>query len=200
MIEGSGSIIFLNGTSSSGKSTIARELQKSLSEAYMIVSLDAFLHQLPDAYLSDRKYLSQALPNLLGGFDASNAAIARAGNNVIVDHVLQEPSWVVPCAKAFEGLDVVFVGVRCSLNVLEDREKIRGDRQVGTARYQYDRVHFYNTYDIEVDTSKMSVNECVSVISDYVHSNKQPMAFKKLRVMPDGCERDVVADADKPCH
>ena len=198
MTRASGTVIFLNGTSSSGKSTIAKGLQKSLGEPYLYVSVDGFLHQLPDANLADNKYLSGALPTLLASFDASNAAIARAGNNVIIDHVLQEPSWVAPCVKAFEDLQVVFVGVRCSLDVLESREKDRGDRQVGMARYQYDRVHSHDTYDVEVDTSKVSVDECVSTIREYVQSSKRPTAFKELRSMTRNCEQGAPADADKP--
>lgn len=125
----------------------------------------------------------------MAGFNASNAAIARAGNNVIIDHVLQESSWVAPCVKAFKGLQVVFVGVRCSLDVLESREKVRVDRQAGVARYQYDRVHSHETYDVEVDTSKMTVEQCVSVIREYVCSDKRPAAFEKLRTSTDGCEQ-----------
>ena len=188
----SGSVIFLNGTSSSGKSTIAKALQKSLDEPYLHVSLDGFLNQLPIHYLENEKYLSGALPILLAGFDASNAGIARSGNNVIVDHVLQEPSWVAPCVKAFEGLDVVFVGVRCSLDILESREKARGDRQLGTARYQHDRVHSNKEYDVEVDTSGMTVEQCVSVIREYVCSGKRPTAFGRLRALLVGARASMI--------
>ncbi len=181
MNKSHGKVIFLNGTSSSGKSTLARGLQESLGQAYLHVTVDAFLHQLSDTYLADRAYLSEAFPTLLAGFNASTAAIARAGNNVIVDHVLQEPSWVAPFVEAFDGLRVVFVGVCCPLDVLEAREKERGDRQIGTARYQYDRVYANKNYDVEVDTSQMSVEECVSVIRGVVNSDTQPTAFNLLR-------------------
>ncbi len=183
--KGSGMVIFLNGASSSGKSTIAGELQTALAEVFLYVSVDAFLNQLPEASLSDQEYFSRALPNLLAGFNASSAAIARAGSNIIVDHVLQEPSWVLPCVRTFEGIEVVFVGVHCPLDLLEEREKARGDRHIGLARYQYDRVHSHNTYDIEVDTSEMNVDECVSVIRKYVESGKRPAAFRTLSEMPD---------------
>ncbi len=181
-----GKVIFLNGTSSSGKSTIAKALQQFLGEPFLHVSVDDFLHQLPESYLADSRYLSGAIRTLLAGFDASNAAIARAGNNVIIDHVLQEPSWVAPCVKAFEGLQVVFVGVRCPLDVLESREKERGDRQVGMARYQYERVHAHEIYDVEIDTSEMTVEECVATIRKYVDSDTQPTAFNMLRALAEG--------------
>src|SRR6056297_607177 len=123
-----GKVIFLNGTSSSGKTTIAKELQKSLEKPYLYISLDNYLNNLPPAFLQDNEYMAKSFPILLDGFNASCAAIAKAGNNVIVDHVLQEPSWVAPCVKVFWNLKVVFVGVHCPLDVLETREKARDER------------------------------------------------------------------------
>ena len=180
MSERSGRILLLNGASSSGKTSIARELQRVLAEAYLQVSLDSFLLQLPEHCLADNQYMSRALPGLLAGFNASNAGIVNAGNNVIIDHVLQEPSWVTQCVEAFKGIQVIFVGVHCSVEVLEIRESARDDRASGTARYQYERIHSHKIYDIEVDTSEMSLEECVAVIQSYLESGRQSMAFRTL--------------------
>ena len=78
---------------------------------------------------------------------------------MIIDHVLQEPEWIAPCVREFKSVKVVFVAVRCPLDVLEIREQARCDRRVGLARYPYDRVHSHDTYDLEVDTSTMYVDE-----------------------------------------
>ena len=180
MPERTGRVIFLNGASSSGKTTLAKELQKHAREPYLYLSIDTFLHQLPSSYLEDHAALAREFSRLLDGFNSSSAAIARAGNNVIIDMVLQERSWVTPCIMSFVGLDVVFVGVRCSLEVLESREKARGDRREGMARYQHDRVHAHGLYDIEVDTSVMPLGECVSRILNYVQSEMRPSAFRLL--------------------
>ena len=185
MPEKTGRVIYLNGASSSGKTTIAKELQKAAPEPYLHASIDAFLHQLPALVLEDHAALARELPRLLAGFNSSSAAIARAGNNVIVDTVLQEPSWVAPCVMAFEGLEVLFVAVRCSLEALESREIERGNRQRGMARYQYDRVHLHGIYDIEVDTSTMPVGACVSRILEAARSGKAPSAFRTLRAASD---------------
>ena len=67
----SGRVIYLNGASSSGKTTIARGLQESLDEPYMHLTVDGYLHQLPGKYLADGEYLSGALPALLEGFNPS---------------------------------------------------------------------------------------------------------------------------------
>ncbi len=181
MNERTGRLILLNGASSSGKTSIAKGLQSALPDPYLHVSFDSFLHQLPEGCLADNQYLSQALPRLLAGFHAANVAVVEAGNNVILDHVLQEPSWVELCVTAFRNVDVIFVGVHCSLEVLEAREEARGDRERGTARYQHERIHSHRIYDVEVDTSKMSVEECAAVVHDYVQSGRQPTVFEKLR-------------------
>ena len=67
----SGRVIYLNGASGSGKTTIAMGLQGSLDEPYMHLTVDGYLYQLPDKYLADGEYLSGALPALLAGFNAS---------------------------------------------------------------------------------------------------------------------------------
>jgi hypothetical protein len=42
-----GKIIFLNGVSSSGKSSLDKELQKRLTEPFLRLQLDAFIEMLP---------------------------------------------------------------------------------------------------------------------------------------------------------
>lgn len=42
-----GNIVLINGTSSSGKSSLARELQEIMDEPYLHLGLDHFIHNLP---------------------------------------------------------------------------------------------------------------------------------------------------------
>ena len=123
----------------------------------------------------------QEFPRWLSGFHASAASIARAGNWIIVDHVLENPKWLDECVELFDGMEVIFVGLHCPLEELERRERERGDRQKGLARYQFERVHAHDVYDIQVDSSTNTIEECASVIADYVRSDNSPSAFKQLR-------------------
>ena len=50
------------------------------------------------------------------------------------------------------------------LDVLEARERERGDRLIGLARWQYDRVHHGKRYDLELDTSKATPMECAETM------------------------------------
>jgi chloramphenicol 3-O-phosphotransferase len=61
-------------------------------------------------------------------------AIARAGNMVVIDNVLEnEPPWMESLLELLEGIPVIFVGVHCPLGELERRERQRRDRKTGVA-------------------------------------------------------------------
>jgi chloramphenicol 3-O phosphotransferase len=180
-----GHIIFLNGTSSAGKTTIAVALQNTLEAAHMRASLDDFFHLFPEKLLTPRnEEEAQAfmclVPKVVSGFHRAIAAFAGAGSNVIVDHVLEGEGWLDECLAAWKDYDVLFVGVRCPLEVAEQREKDRGDRNIGLARYQFERVHRHDLYDLELDTSVLSVAECVAKIRAVLSNKPEPSAFKAL--------------------
>jgi chloramphenicol 3-O phosphotransferase len=181
-----GRVIFLNGPSSSGKSAIAKALQAKLVEPYMHVSIDGFFYLYPERFWNpqreeDLQVLQRIAPAVVTGLHLAVASLAKAGNNVIVDHVLQEDGWLQECVEGWAELDVFFVGVKCPLGVLEQREAERDDRDRGTAAYQFDRVHAHGLYDVEVDTATLDVDECAGAILAALDSNRSPRAFSELR-------------------
>ena len=166
-----GRILFLNGASSSGKSSIAKALQKMIKEPCIHFCIDDYLGMFQDELWQNRDIVEQEWTYIIGGFHAAAAAIARAGNLVIVDDVLEEnPPWVENLLELFDGLEVVFIGVHCPLEELERRERERKDRKEGMARLQFEQVHAQAVYDIEVDTSVLSPVECASVIMERMGS------------------------------
>ncbi len=188
-----GTIVILNGASSSGKTSILRALQDMLPEPYLDAGIDKFIWMLPKRYL-DRPLWDDVLGlavqpgetgrRLFSGMHQAIAALARAGNNVLADHVLVEPAWVNECAALFCDLPAYLVGIRCPLAVLEERERSRKDRTLGQARDQYPVVHAHRIYDLEVDTSLLTVEECAIQIKDLVEKARPPAAFKRLAVYP----------------
>ncbi|MGW2478172.1 chloramphenicol phosphotransferase CPT family protein [Streptomyces sp. NPDC001665] len=177
-----GRIIFLNGTSSSGKSSIAEALLQILDGGpYFHLPVDAF-----HAMRARREISPDALPQLLRrtwmGFHRAVAGMAAAGNDVVVDHVLSEEWRLLDCLGLFPARDVVLVGVRCSLEELERRERQRGDRPVGLAVRQFDQVHAHGLYDIECDTTTASPADCARQISDALPRRPLPTAFERLKV------------------
>jgi len=194
-------IIFLNGTSSSGKSTLAKALQKQFTSPYLHAGIDQFIFMLPGAYLNpplwsevyryhdrdDGTFTIETGPlghRLMTGMHTSAAALAASGFNVILDHVLLEMRWLEECARLFAPFEVWFVGIRCPLAVLEQRERDRKDRTLGQARAQFDVVHAGKTYDVEVDTSQADAAACAAQITAHFAATP-PRAFAALRAALD---------------
>jgi chloramphenicol 3-O phosphotransferase len=185
-----GEIIVLNGTSSSGKSGIVSALQGVLEEPFLDAGIDKFMWKLPRRYL-DRPLWDEVLGlateagpvahRLASGMHQSIAALSRAGNNVVADHVLVERRWLAECAVLFGELPAPFVGVRCPLDVLEQREAARKDRTLGQARAQFHQVHAHGIYDLEVDTSTTSAEAGALQINQRLVEGDSPDAFERLR-------------------
>lgn len=127
-----GQIIFLNGTSSSGKSSIAKALLTVLDDMYFHMPVDLLDDMRSQRAIAPEEQPS-ALRRALMGFHRAVAGMAAGGNNVVVDHVLSEPWQLLDCVALFAPEDVVLVGVHCPLQELERREQERGDRAPGLA-------------------------------------------------------------------
>ena len=177
----SGRIIFLNGTSSSGKSSIARELLDILDDAvFFHMAVDAFNAMRTKRELAAEE-LDAALRRTRTGFHRSIAAMAEVGNDIVVDHVLSEPWRLIDCLTVLRPEDVLFVGVHCPPDELARRELSRGDRPPGLAAFQYDLVHGHGDYDLECDTSVAGPRECAQRIKEFLPGRPTPTAFTRLR-------------------
>lgn len=184
-----GRVILINGASSSGKTSIVKALQASFEEPYLDAGLDRFLWMLPGRYL-DRPLWDDVLGlattagqtghQLVLGMHRAIGALARAGNNVVADHVLVESSWVSDCAASLADLDAWLVGVYCPLEVLIEREGTRADRTLGQAQAQHKLVHQFAVYDLEVDTSVLAPDQCAQAIRRAI-SMGEPRALRQLR-------------------
>ena len=181
-------IIFINGTSSSGKTTLLKALQTKLQEPYLDMGIDRFIWMLPKRYLDRPLWddvLGKALQSgplglvLFSGMHHAIAAAASRGNNVIADHVFVEKAWVDECVSLFADMNAYLIGLHCPLEVLEQRERDRKDRTLGQAKLQYDVIHTYTKYDLELDTSKLTTDECAEQIIQRLKS--PPVAFQQLR-------------------
>jgi chloramphenicol 3-O phosphotransferase len=169
-------VIVLNGASSSGKSGIARCLQAVLPDPWLAVGVDTFIQTMPVALqISDQGIaidgdgevtIGPEFRTLENAWIAGVAAMARAGARVVVDEVFlggaaSQQRW----RTALDGLDVLWVGVRCDSAVATGRELARGDRVPGMAVAQADLVHRGVAYDLEVDTTHTESIECARHIA-----------------------------------
>lgn len=173
-------IVLLNGVGSAGKTCIAKALQTITAEPFLHVQMDAFMEMLPEVLQEhpdgftyetvheDGNALVVIRTGPVGertlrGMRHAIAAMAGQGNNLIVDDVMLGGEGA-EYAALLSAFAVFTVGVFAPLDVLEARERQRGDRLIGLARWQYNRVHKHMTYDLEVDTSCATPMECAELI------------------------------------
>lgn len=179
----SGKIILLNGASSAGKSTLARGLQQRLDEPFWHFSIDHLFAAgvLPQARIDAGDFRWTDLRNrFLDGFHCSLPALAGAGNNLIVEHIIEEESWMSRLLPLLGPFDVFFVGVHCPLPELERRERERGDRRIGDAKTDFATTHTFTVYDIEVDATLPADRNVGAIIAAW-QKRSRPSAFDKMR-------------------
>jgi len=181
---GPGQIILVNGTSSSGKTTLARALQAALPDLWLEMGIDRFAHSLPEQaagelvwpqlfrYVpiddgSDSRFAIRTTPlgqRFVSGLHETVAVLAGLGFNVIVDQVILERSWLEEAARLWAPFAILFVGVRCPLEVVVARERERKDRTLGQAEAHFHVIHEWAAYDVEVDTSILEPAEAAIVV------------------------------------
>lgn len=202
-----GNIIFLNGSSSAGKTTIAIRLQQDLEDPYQHIALDQFRDGLPARYrglnspagsagaaglnVVPRRENDELLTHIefgdygeqvLKGMRRAIAEFARAGNNVIIDDLLFKPEYLDDYVTVLAEIPTWFIGVRCSLEVVNEREQQRSGRFPGTATSHFHQVHQHGAdYDLEIDTTSLTPAECARKIQQRMTT--PPTAFARY-----GCQ------------
>jgi chloramphenicol 3-O phosphotransferase len=174
-------IVILNGVGSVGKSSVAKALQTITTQPFLHIAMDAFIDMLPEGMIGHPDGLNfetaqdQGQPTVtiksgavmqrtMRGMRHAIAAMAHEGNDLIVDDVMLGGGAARQYRELLVHHKVYFVGLFAPLDVLEARERQRGDRLIGLARWQFQRVHSGMTYDLELDTSVASPLECAHKI------------------------------------
>jgi chloramphenicol 3-O phosphotransferase len=175
-------VIVLNGGSSSGKSSIARSLQELLDEPWVTLGVDDLLDALAPSLVGEAParpgraplvrydadgsvFVDPAWRPVEAAWYAGVASMARAGLGVIVDEVLLGGGAAQErLAAVLDGPAVLWVGVHCDPAVAAAREATRPGRIVGMAAAQAVSVHEGVRYDVVVDTTAASVEECARAV------------------------------------
>ncbi len=197
-------MVYLNGPSSSGKHSIVGALQAQMPGPWFNTGVDTWFANIPKRFMGDGPYATAVFPwvfdrdgtlletatgplgqRLMRGMYSSVAALAAAGNHVIVDDVMYE-SWMIPaCAETLAGSHAYFIGVHCRLEICAAREHARGDRPPGLAACNHHLVHRNALYDLEVDTSGTSAEACAARIRTHL-ADHPPLAFRRLATQNPG--------------
>ena len=199
-----GQIVILNGTPRSGKSSIVAVIQDTFDGVWMSLGVDRFMQMTPARYLpgiglrpgGERQDLEPLVQRLYRAMYDSIAAHSRVGLNVVVD-VGHHDAYAVPrgilpeCARRLSGLPVLFVGVRCPIEVIMQRRRDTGwnaDWSADAAvpppvRLWQQEVHIPGIYDLEIDTSVLSPEACAAVIRQHLEHGPPASAFQRLAAL-----------------
>lgn len=132
-----GQIVILNGAPRSGKSSIVAAIQEGFDGPWMNLGVDVFVrHVTPKRYRpgmglrpgEEGHELALLVPALYAALYESIAAHSRSGLNVVVDVGHHDAKILADSARRLAGLPVLFVGVRCAIEVIMAR---RSAGQVG---------------------------------------------------------------------
>lgn len=185
-------IIYLNGPSSSGKTTLAKALQHAFEDPFLHVGIDKIIGWMPEkvndwaggeaplGYSWKKGEDESGIPiqelqvgpyaeNIARTFQRVVLTLAKMGHHLIIDDVSFGKEQVDEWKKLLEGFGVLWVGVNAPLPILEQRERERGNRIVGAARGQFRKVHADATYDLEIDTHHATLSENIQEIKNRVY-------------------------------
>jgi len=187
-----GKVIILDGCPSSGKTTIAEEIQASIGDPYLYAGIDTFVHMIPENWISFSSELNKVkgiefifstdeggksmiklgvnptVEKLVRGYVNAIKGLAEAGNNVIADGVITKKEWFDYIKETFDDLTTCYVGLYAPLEVLEKRESARWDLD-GQARGHFKEVYeLQKEYDLFIDTSETTVLSAAKTIIDFM--------------------------------
>jgi chloramphenicol 3-O phosphotransferase len=146
-------ITFLNGSSSSGKTSLAKAIQTLSYTPWLHIGIDTFIGMLPSKFFGfgdrskegcfffntsknergpcvqvktgalDVKFFSDHVPHVI-------KLLADLGHDVIVDEVIFSKDDFNHYLHVIGGHRLHLVYVTCDFNVLKEREQLRGDRAI----------------------------------------------------------------------
>lgn len=194
-----GRIVILNGAPRAGKSSIVAALMGRLPGRWINLGVDEMRRRTPEALQpgvglrpgGERPELEQDVKRLYAELYDDIARNARAGYDVVVDvghhDWYSRPLGILPAAaRRLRELPVLFVGVRCPLEMIMARRNAAPDGYAAgpgvpepVVRWQQ-AIHEPGIYDLEIDTSVTSPDEAVETIAAALRDPPRPSAFEQL--------------------
>ncbi len=161
-----GRILFLNGVTSSGKTSIVEALQARKDVFFYVVANDLFQEMIGEEYLKDNywKYLGEVIIMMYH----TAKLFSDMGKNVLIDGILVEREGVAPHYERLlsilkdNPLDVV--EVYCPPEICRERNIARGDRYESQSDEQAALMAPDIRYSLRVDTGIHSPEECAEQI------------------------------------
>jgi chloramphenicol 3-O phosphotransferase len=173
-------IVVLNGCSSAGKTSISNAIQALSKTPWLHVGIDTFIGMLPSKFLEFGDQAAEGYYSFVRSENERGACVhvktepkgdvffqehvpkvvqllADFGHDIVVDEVIFDKVSLGQYLQKLSHHNVFLVQVTCDVDVLLERERLRGDRVIGLANDQFDRFQSFSyDYNLTVDTTTVS--------------------------------------------
>ena len=161
-----GRIIFLNGVTSSGKTSIVEALQNRDDCYFYVVANDLFEQMIGDRFLQEDYW--QHLSRVILLMYHTAKLFSDMGHDVLIDGILVERTEITPHYQ--QMMDILkdnplhIVEVSCPLDICRERNIVRGDRYENQSAEQAAIMARNIRYAMTVHTDKITPEECAEAI------------------------------------
>ena len=90
--------------------------------------------------------------------------LLEAGYGVIIDHVITRERIFEQLKTSLRSYSILMVNITCPLDILLNRESMRGDRCIGSAEASFKYLYPKEGYDLVVDTGTTAPKENAKLI------------------------------------
>lgn len=191
------SVVFVNGASCAGKTSLGRALQAQADRPMLLLGLDTLFATVPDRWAGGpegefrhRGFAYQRLPDddghpmlaitygpdgqrMLTGLHHAVAALLTTGNSVIIDEMLLGAEIRNDWLRVLEPWRPLYVGLDCADDELARREQARGNRP-GLARWSARHAHRGMRYDLTIDTTATGPADAAARVAAALHTRTGP--------------------------
>lgn len=159
-----GNIVFLNGLTSSGKTSIINEIVARKTNMFFVLGFDLFEETIPEWAADIPAYYANAIIAMYYGA----RSFSEQSQDVIIDGLVMNISGLEEHYKVlkeiFKGYPLKMVDIHCPLDICRQRNISRGDRRENQS-FEQDKIAEKDIqYDLSIDTSLHTVKESADLL------------------------------------
>lgn len=161
-----GHIIFLNGVTSSGKTSIVEALQNRDDCYFYVVANDLFQEMIGERFLRENYW--EHLSRVIILMYHTAKLYSDLGHDVLIDGILVEKPEIAPHYQQMTDIlrdnPLSIVEVACPLEICRKRNIARGDRYEHQSDEQAALMAKNINYAMKVETNRLTPEECAEAI------------------------------------